>query len=489
MQRASLVAAVALLLLSVRGKLGVEIWTQCLTLPRLRLLASDRSTVFFKDFYKAVTQLMRKKGLLHKDVSHNEGRTHRTSGLNPLSACAKSSEARNNFLGVVQAWTPVFERVLCRGYRLQTADLHELRDATLGHVPFLLESGKVHYWWRYNAMQATRICELLFQILGKAPTELSADLYEVLKEDQADGQSSNLSTGLDVFVQCHVNSFKDFCDLCSRLQTAVLVGSGYVGSVLRCNAKVTWQGTLVALCEMRQSAQKYTWFGLEMITRELTQRPDICALLQREQQSVLMNQTYVGMCHSVYMFSRAIKLLKLEIPCLKVGCGPAFGKARSWKLFQDSCRLGLCPKVLLPNISELVALEQSFRDLSAKAKSLRTAKLDFKTLQKTVHKLGYRHVKQMSKPDLLRKVRGGKERPRLLWSEWAAKCKKLGINANPRGQHGSRRKMTVPEMRRAILDTTLKKEVCDIASRGSIATSGKRKCELITAILQCNDLC
>ena len=146
MQRASLIAAVALLLLSVRGKLGVEIWTQCLTLPRLRLLATDRLTVFFKNFYKAVTQLMRKKGLLHKDVSHNEGRTHRTSGLNPLSACAKSSEARKHFLGVVQAWTPIFERVLCRGYRVQTADLLELRDATLGFsnvAKYIIGSGVV----------------------------------------------------------------------------------------------------------------------------------------------------------------------------------------------------------------------------------------------------------------------------------------------------------------------------------------------------------
>ena len=83
MQRASLITAVALLLLSVRGKFGVEIWAKCLTIPRLRLLATDRLTVFFKNYYKAVTQLMRKKGLLHKDVSHNEGRTHRITGLNP----------------------------------------------------------------------------------------------------------------------------------------------------------------------------------------------------------------------------------------------------------------------------------------------------------------------------------------------------------------------------------------------------------------------
>ena len=216
MQRASLIAAVALLLLSVRGKLGVEIWAQCLTIPRLRLLATDRLTVFFNFFYKAVTQLMRKKGLLHKDASHNEGRTHRTSGLNPLSACAKSSEARKHFLSVVQAWTPIFERVLCQGYRVQTADFLELRDAALGHVPFVLERGKVHHWWRYSVMHATRTCENLFQILGRVPTELSADLYEVLKEDQADGQATDEATWQHVFVQCHVNSLEDFFELGSR---------------------------------------------------------------------------------------------------------------------------------------------------------------------------------------------------------------------------------------------------------------------------------
>ena len=74
-------------------------------------------------YYKAVTQLMRKRGFLHKDVSNNEGRQHRTTGLNPLAACARSSEARKDFAKVVQAWSPVFERVLCRGYCVQASDL------------------------------------------------------------------------------------------------------------------------------------------------------------------------------------------------------------------------------------------------------------------------------------------------------------------------------------------------------------------------------
>ena len=146
MQLASLISAVALLLLSVRGKVGVEIWAKCLTNRRLRLLATDRLDFFFKNYYKAVTQLMRKRGLLHKDVSHNEGRTHRTTGLNPLSACAKSTEARKDFVRVVQAWTPIFERALSQGYCVQPSDLLELRDAALGNVPFLLQQGKVHHW-------------------------------------------------------------------------------------------------------------------------------------------------------------------------------------------------------------------------------------------------------------------------------------------------------------------------------------------------------
>ena len=48
MQLSSLISAVALLLLSVRGKFGVEIWAECLTISRLRLLASDQLEVFFQ---------------------------------------------------------------------------------------------------------------------------------------------------------------------------------------------------------------------------------------------------------------------------------------------------------------------------------------------------------------------------------------------------------------------------------------------------------
>jgi hypothetical protein len=489
MQLASLISAVALLLLSVRGKFGVEIWAECLTISRLRLLATDQLECFFKIYYKAVTQLMRKRGFLHKDVSNNEGRQNRTTGLNPLAACAKSTEARKDFARVVQAWSPVFERVLCKGYCVQASDLLEIRGAAIGNVPFLFHHGKVHHWWRYSAMSATRTCELLFQILGRSSTVLSVDFYDVLKEDQALGQASKEATRQDVFGQCHVHSFQGFCDLGARLQTAVRHGSGYVGSVLHCNAKVVWQGELAALCEMRQSAQRYTWIGLEKITHELKKREDIRKQLQREQQSVLMQKTYVGMCHASYMFSRAIKLLKVEVPVSRFGSGPALSKARCWKLLQDACRLGLCPKVLLPNISEWVALATAFRAIYDKAKALRTTKLHNKKLRKTAQKLGYRGVKHLSKPELHRKIRSGKERPRLRWSDWAKKCKDLGINPNPRCHKGAHKKLSIPEMRRAILCKSTKKEVCDLGSGGGIATSGKRKHELIDAILLVKDLC
>ena len=52
---------------------------------------------FFKEYHKAVTELMHKRGLVHKDVSNDEGRQHKTTGLNPLSACAQSDEARKDF--------------------------------------------------------------------------------------------------------------------------------------------------------------------------------------------------------------------------------------------------------------------------------------------------------------------------------------------------------------------------------------------------------
>ena len=489
MHLASLISAIALLLLSVRGKVGVEIWARCLTIRQLRLLASDRFEVFFKTYLKAVTQLMRTRGLLHKDVSHNEGRSHRTSGLNPLSACAKSAAAREDFMAVVQAWTPVFERALCRGYCVQTSDLMEIRDAALGRVPFLFQQGKVHHWGRYSAMSVTRSCELLFQILGRSPTGLSLEAYDVMKQDQSLGQDNVTEERQHIFVQCHIDNFQDFQELGARIQTAMIQGSGYVGSVQHCHAKVVWQGELVAVCEMRQSAQRYTWHGLEKVTRALLQREDIRKVLQGEQQSVLMHKTYVGMCHACYMFSRAIKHLDLDISISKFGSGPALSKARCWKLFQDSCRLGLCPKVLLPNISEWKALATAFRAISAKAKTLRTTKLYLPKLEKTARKLGYRGVRQLSKVELHRKMRLGKERLRLRWSDWAEKCKSLGINPNPRRPDAKRIKMSIPNMRRAVLQKSPKIEVCDIASRGGIATSGKRKSALIDAILLEKDLC
>ena len=99
-------------------------------------------------------------------------------------------------------------------------------------------------------MSATRTCELLFQILGRSATEFSEELYEVLKGDQAFGQTAKDTTSLDVFGQCHVHSCQAFCDLGSRLQTAVRHGSGYVGSVLHGHAKVAWQSELAALCAL-----------------------------------------------------------------------------------------------------------------------------------------------------------------------------------------------------------------------------------------------
>ena len=488
MQLSSLISAVALLLLSVRGKFGVEIWAECLTISRLRLLASDQLAVFFKLYYKAVTQLMRKKGFLHKDVSNNEGRQHRTTGLNPLAACARSSEARQDFAKVVQAWSPVFERALCRGYCVQASDLLELRAAAKGQVPFLFHRGKVHHWGHYSSMSATRTCELLFQILGRSATEFSEELYEVLKGDQAFGQTPKETTRLDVFGQCHVHSFQAFCDLGSRLQTAVRHGSGYVGSVLHGHAQVVWQSELAALCEMRQSAQRYTWIGLEKITHELKKNEDIRKQLQTEQQSVLMHQTYVGMCHASYMFSRANKLLKVQIPVSRVGSGPALSKARCWQLLQDACRLGLCPKVLLPNISEFVALKKAFRAKYDKAKSLRTAQLHIKKLRKTAQKLEHRGVQHLSKPELQRMIRSGKARPRLGWLDWAKKCQQLEINPNPRCRDGAHKKLSISEMRHAILCKSTKQEVCDRASGSGIATAGKRKHELIEAILLVKDL-
>ena len=62
MQLASLISAVALLLLSVRGKFGVEIWAECLTISRLRLLASDQLEVFSRCITKQWLSLCARGG-------------------------------------------------------------------------------------------------------------------------------------------------------------------------------------------------------------------------------------------------------------------------------------------------------------------------------------------------------------------------------------------------------------------------------------------
>ena len=489
MQQAALITAVALLYLSVRGKLGVELWAECLTVNHLRLLAQDRLKDFFDSFHKSVTQLMNKRRLTHKDVSHNEGRQHRTTGLNPLSACKKSASARNDFLAVVQAWTPIFERALCKSYSVQASDLLELRKAALGKVPCLFKNGKVHHWSRYSVMGATRSCELLFHTLGRSPTLLTPALYDVLQKDQASGQVDEDGECSDVFSRFSIWSLKEFCELGVRLQDAVTTGSGYCGSVLRCNAEVVWQGELVGLCEVRQSANKYTWLGLEKVVRELDKREDIQVALQQEQQKVLMQKTYVGMCHGAYMFGRAIKLLKLDVPISRHGGGTSLSKARSWKLLQASCRLGLCPKVLIPNISEWLALKNAFHATSAKAKKLRAGVGDSEKVRKEALRLGYSGVKNYSKTELLRKIRCGKKQPKLRWSNWAQKCRDIGVQPNPRSEGGGRAKMSIPEMRRAILEKSTKQDICDVCARGSITVTGKRKRDLINEILAIAELC
>ena len=131
---------------------------------------------------------------------------------------------------------------------------------------------------------------------------------------------------------------------------------------------------------------------------------------------------------------------------------------------------------------------KAFRALYAKAKSLRTAQRHVKHLRKTAQKLGHRGVQQLSKPELHRVIRSGKARPRLGWLHWAKKCQDLGINPNPRCLAGAHKKLSISEMRRAILCKSTKQEVCKCASGNGIATVGKRKHELIEAILLLKDL-
>ena len=87
-------------------------------------------------------------------------------------------------------------------------NLLKIRGAVIGNVPFLFIRGKVHHWWRYSSMSATRTCELLFQILGRSGTVLSVDVHDVMKEDQALGQASQEATCVDVLVNAVSICFK-----------------------------------------------------------------------------------------------------------------------------------------------------------------------------------------------------------------------------------------------------------------------------------------
>ena len=72
--------------------------------------------------------------------------------------------------------------------------------------------------------------------------------------------------------------------------------------------------------------------------------------------------------------------------------------------------------------------------------------------------------------------------------DWAKKCQELEITPNPRCHDGANKKLSISEMRRAILCKSTKQEVCKCASGSGIATVGKRKHELIEAILLVKDL-
>ena len=118
-------------------------------------------------------------------------------------------------------------------------------------------------------------------------------------------------------------------------------------------------------------------------------------------------------------------------------------------------------------------LKKAFRAKYDKAKSLRTAQLHIKKLLKTAQKLGHRGVQHLSKPELHRMIRSGKARPRLGWVDWAKKCQELETNPNPRCHDGAHKKLSISEMRHAILCKSTKQEVCDRASGSGIATAGK----------------
>jgi hypothetical protein len=276
--------------------------------------------------------------------------------------------------------------------------------------------------------------------------------------------------------------------MCLYLQVAVKTGSGYCGSVMRSHVQVGWQGELVALCELRHAANKYSWTELENVVRYLNKRPDLQQQLQKHHQETLMEKAYVVMCHCAYMFKVATQLLGLGIRKSSRGSGTSLSKTRSWKLLEDACRLGLCPKVLLPNIHEWVELSKAACCLFGKARKLRTGVEKTSRLRSKAQRLGYRSGKNYSQVQLLDKVRNGPKQQRLRWTDWEKLCRHMGIDPNPRDDDGGRTKLKIAEMRRGTLEKPTLNGIKDICSRGNIRTIGKRKHELISDVLKVEDL-
>jgi len=313
-------------------------------------------------------------------------------------------------------------------------------------------------------------------------------MYHALKQDQSSGSAQENGKTLDTLSLFHVHTVRDFGKLAKNVQKAMRQGSGYVGSVRRDHAKVLWQGLLAALCELRQCAQRYTWSGLEVVLTKLDKNVDVQMTLQREQQTVLMQTPYVGMSHGCYMFKRAIQLLQVQVPRNKTQGVSPLNTVRARKMICDACRLGLCPKILLPNISEVVEIQNAFRTLSVKAAKVRAENSTAAQLRKQAFRLGYRSLKRDSKATLLRKIQRGKQHTPIRWSDWAAMCRNVGIDPVPTDQKGLRKKLPITEMRGELLQTKNLPELRAIAARGSIPTSGKRKHDLIEEVLQVKHL-
>ena len=124
-----------------------------------------------------------------------------------------------------------------------------------------------------------------------------------------------------------------------------------------------------------------------------------------------------------------------------------------------------------------------------KAKKVRAGVGDIEKVRKRAQQLGHRGAKNDSKTELLRKIQSGQKQPKLGWSAWAQKCRDVDLQPNPRCKDGRRAKLSIPGMRRAILEKSSKPDIRDVCARGGIPVTGKRKHELISEILATPDLC